>query len=88
MFDRHVSLARLTGANEEYIEKGIPHIAKLMAASADELVSECDVLIVGKRDDIFREALELLRPTHMVVDLARIFDRPPANAKGITAFTW
>jgi GDP-mannose 6-dehydrogenase len=88
IFDRHVSLARLTGANKEYIEKGIPHISKLMATSVDELVADCDVLVVGNRDEAFREALQSLQSSTMVVDLVRIMDSPPANAKGYYGICW
>ena len=41
IYDRDVSLARLFGSNKEYIEQGIPHIAKLMRASIDEVLSAC-----------------------------------------------
>jgi len=88
IFDPYVSLAQLTGANKEYIEKGIPHISRLMAGSANELVAECDVLVVGNRDEAFRKAMEAVRPTQTVVDLVRITDKPPANAREYYGICW
>jgi GDP-mannose 6-dehydrogenase len=46
IYDPNVSLARLTGSNKEYIESVIPHIARLLVRSVDELAS-CKLIIVG-----------------------------------------
>lgn len=70
--DQHVSLARLMGANKEYIEKEIPHLSRLMCATARELVDQCEVIVVNHRDESFREALRALKPGQVVVDLVRI----------------
>jgi GDP-mannose 6-dehydrogenase len=46
IYDPNVSLARLTGSNKEYIESVIPHIARLLVHSIDQLAS-CKSIIVG-----------------------------------------
>lgn len=73
--DQHVSLARLMGANKEYIEKEIPHLSRLMCATAKELVEQCDVVVVNHRDESFKEALQYVKPGQVVIDLVRIADR-------------
>jgi GDP-mannose 6-dehydrogenase len=68
-----VSLARLMGANKEYIEREIPHISSLMCSSAKELIHHSDVIIVGNYVEGFREALLAeARVDQVVVDLVRI----------------
>ena len=47
VFDRHVSVAKLVGANRRYIEREIPHIAEILSPQADALVRWADVLVVG-----------------------------------------
>ncbi|HEX8097050.1 MAG TPA: UDP-glucose/GDP-mannose dehydrogenase family protein, partial [Pyrinomonadaceae bacterium] len=49
IYDRDVSLARLFGANKEYIEREIPHISQLMRESVAEVLESSDVLVIGNR---------------------------------------
>jgi GDP-mannose 6-dehydrogenase len=72
IYDRHVSLARLMGANKEYIEREIPHISRLMCSSAEELIGGSDVIVVGNRDDEFTRLLNPLPARKTVVDLVRV----------------
>ena len=74
IYDRDVSLARLFGANKEYIEREIPHISQLMRASVKEVVDNSDVLIIGNKAEEFREIEAQLRGEQKVIDLVRLFD--------------
>jgi GDP-mannose 6-dehydrogenase len=73
IYDRDVSLARLVGANKEYIEREIPHISQLMRASIDEVLNEGEVLILGNKSAEFRSIESRLRSDHVVIDLVRAF---------------
>jgi GDP-mannose 6-dehydrogenase len=71
ILDRNVSLARLTGANRQYINEEIPHISSLMCESPEELAEHADVLVIGT-DGADAEALcALARPDQVIVDLTR-----------------
>jgi GDP-mannose 6-dehydrogenase len=73
IYDEFVSIARLVGANKEYIEKEIPHISSLMRSSAEELMREADVVVVSNAGEKFREILaQMSRPNQVVIDLVRI----------------
>jgi GDP-mannose 6-dehydrogenase len=74
IYDRDVSLARLFGANKEYIEREIPHISQLMRASVREVVESADVIIIGNKAEEFREIEAELRGGQLVIDLVRLFD--------------
>ena len=75
LYDRHVSVAKLVGANKEYIEREIPHISKLMRSSVDAVLADADVVIIGNRADEFRTVAEGLRTDQQLIDLVRLFDR-------------
>ena len=75
VYDRDVSLARLFGANKEYIESGIPHISQLMRSSVDELVEASEVLIIGNKSEEFREIESKVRDDQIIIDLVRLFEK-------------
>ncbi len=73
IYDRDVSLARLFGANKDYIEREIPHISQLMRESVGDVLENSDVVIIGNRAEEFREIESRLRPGQTVIDLVRLF---------------
>lgn len=76
LFDRFVSMARVMGANKQYIEQVIPHISSLMCTSPEEVLAESEVLVIGNRSPEFREVIKKARDDQIIVDLARIVDDP------------
>jgi len=72
IFDRDVSLARLFGANKEYIEREIPHISRLMRDDLKEVLDNVDVIVLAKDSDDFRSVGAQLRNDQTLIDLARV----------------
>ena len=86
VYDKNVSLARLHGANRAYIEREIPHIARLMCDSMEEVVTESEVIVIGNKAPEFRQVLQQLRQDQIVIDLVRILkdiDQLAAQYEGI-----
>lgn len=77
VYDRNVSLARLTGANRAFIEQEIPHIGKLMRDGIDEVIDHAELLVIGNKGPEFKEALAGLREDQIVLDLVRVSETPP-----------
>jgi GDP-mannose 6-dehydrogenase len=86
IYDRDVSLARLFGSNKAYIEEEIPHIAKLMRSSIDEVLESANTIVIGNRSEEFRQIESRLRPGQTVIDLVRLFDRTSGN--GYQGICW
>jgi GDP-mannose 6-dehydrogenase len=72
VYDRNVNLARLTGANRDYILNHVPHIAKLMRDSIDDVLEHADVIVIGNGAPEFAGIAQRLRPGQKVIDLIRL----------------
>jgi GDP-mannose 6-dehydrogenase len=86
IYDRNVSLARLVGANKEYIERQIPHLSSLLRDTIDEVIENCDAIVVGNNAPEFADALTRTRPDQVVIDLVRVrtdLASIPARYEGI-----
>ncbi|HEY6403455.1 MAG TPA: UDP-glucose/GDP-mannose dehydrogenase family protein [Blastocatellia bacterium] len=72
IYDREVELARLFGANKEFIENEIPHISSLMRSELQEVVETAEVIVIGKRDAEFRAIAGA--SGRCVIDLVRLIE--------------
>lgn len=75
IYDRNISMARLTGSNKEFIEKEIPHISSILVTKIEEILSFSEVIVIGNNEEEFRRALNHVQPDQVVIDLACIKNR-------------
>jgi GDP-mannose 6-dehydrogenase len=72
IYDKNVSLAKLVGANKDYIERQIPHLSSLLCKTMDEVIAGSDVIVVGNQSAEFVDALAHTRKGQIVIDLVRL----------------
>jgi GDP-mannose 6-dehydrogenase len=72
VYDRNVNMARLIGANRDYLLNLIPHISSLMVETLDEVLEHAEVVVVGNQSPEFDGIVDRVRPDQIVVDLVRI----------------
>jgi GDP-mannose 6-dehydrogenase len=72
IYDKNVSIARLVGSNKEYIEGQIPHLSSLLCDTVEEVIDDCDVIVVGNKSPEFGAALQRCRADQIVIDLVRV----------------
>jgi len=72
IYDKNVTLAKLYGANKEFIEKRIPHIAELMVEDINNILNHSEVVIIGNKSKEFVDILPKLKSEQYVIDLVRI----------------
>ena len=74
LYDRNVNLAKLMGANKDYIQKAIPHISRLMVDSVDEVLAHGEVIVVGNGDQAFADVPQRLNQDQFLIDMVRVAD--------------
>ena len=88
IYDRNISLARLTGANKDYIEKEIPHISSLLSNDLAGVAAHGDVLVIGYASPEFAGLAKLCRDGQTIIDLARVDGLARAEGINYVGITW
>jgi GDP-mannose 6-dehydrogenase len=88
LYDRNVNIARLVGANRDYILNHIPHISRLMADSVGEVIEHAETVVIGNGDPEFRTLNTRLRPDQILVDFVRISDDPGSLGANYDGICW
>lgn len=89
VFDDAVEPDRLFGANREYVERELPHIASIMRSSLGDVVDASDVVVVANGSPAFREVHAKMRSDQVLVDLvgAAAVQASPGGA-ACTSICW
>jgi GDP-mannose 6-dehydrogenase len=74
IYDGNVNLARLHGANRDFILNRVPHISRLMVANVDEVLLHAQTIVIGNSAPEFRDVPKRLGEHQSVIDLVRISD--------------
>jgi len=88
IYDKNVSMARLVGANKQYIEQTIAHLSSLMVGSMDDLIDQSDVIVIGNQDPEFVEAVGRVRDDQIVIDLVHLRLTAAQTPHGYRGLCW
>ena len=74
VYDREVSIGRIHGSNREFIEKRIPHIARLLSNDLEQAISGAEIVVVtrGLKQEEISFLSENLSKDQTLVDLVRL----------------
>jgi GDP-mannose 6-dehydrogenase len=72
LYDSNVSLARIHGANRDYILNRVPHISRLMVQSIDEVLDHAGTIVIGNAAPEFRDVPRRLGDEQTIVDFVRV----------------
>jgi GDP-mannose 6-dehydrogenase len=72
LYDEKVKPEKLFGANKAYLERELPHIASLMRASIEEVVTPAEVVVIANGTPAFRRVPGLLRGDQVLIDLVAL----------------
>jgi len=88
IYDEEVALARLMGANKDYIEQTIPHISSLMVRSPKEVIDASDVVVISKNTPQIREAVANHADSKLIIDLIRLPHGATEASRNYNGICW
>jgi GDP-mannose 6-dehydrogenase len=89
IWDRDVSLGRVTGSNRQYIDEVIPHIGSLLSSEMEPVVQSGEVVVIATKIDKAKLASSLRRE-QIVIDLMNLASaaRPAVDGTSYQGICW
>jgi GDP-mannose 6-dehydrogenase len=81
IYDKNVQVARLVGANRDFILNRIPHISRLMVDNIDAVLQHGETIVVGNKSAEFESVPQRLHKGQCLVDFVRISNYPNNNGE-------
>jgi GDP-mannose 6-dehydrogenase len=79
IYDKNVKMAKLVGANRDFILNRIPHISRLMVDDIEAVLDHAQTLVIGNNDPDFRQIPSRLRKVQYLVDFVRVMSGKSEN---------
>ncbi|MEE1611667.1 UDP-glucose/GDP-mannose dehydrogenase family protein [Microvirga sp. CF3016] len=71
IYDPNIQVAKLTGANLQFVKAHLPHLTSLLTADIDEVIDHAEAFVLGNRDEAKR-LMAALSDDRPLIDLVRI----------------
>ncbi len=82
IYDKNVSISKLTGTNKEYIEQHIPHLSNIITDDMIHVVQKSEIIIFAQNVDD-AEKIVTRFPEKYFIDLVRVTYGKYSNYEGI-----
>jgi GDP-mannose 6-dehydrogenase len=87
IYDKNVQVARLVGANRDFILNRIPHISRLMVDNIDAVLQHAETIVIGNKSAEFESVPERLHTGQSLVDFVRVSNHRSNNGE-YTGICW
>jgi len=81
IYDKNVQVARLVGANRDFILNRIPHISRLMVDNVDAVLQHAETIVIGNKSTEFESVPQRLHAGQNLVDFVRISNSGSNNGE-------
>lgn len=79
IYDKNVQVAKLVGANRDFILNRIPHISKLMVDNIDAVLEHAETIVIGNKAAEFDSVPARIQDGQCLVDFVRIANHRSNN---------
>ncbi|HKA25518.1 MAG TPA: nucleotide sugar dehydrogenase [Candidatus Eisenbacteria bacterium] len=88
LHDNHVNVARLVGANRDFLEREIPYLERLFRTDAREVVRSSEVIVIANSHPTYREVPGWLNGDQVVVDFVRLLEPKQVPGGHYVGLAW
>ena len=88
IYDGYVRLSRLLGKNKEYIDREVPHLARLLKSTPEQALEDAEVIVVGHADAAARQAIVAGSAGRHIVDLSGYDELSRSGAASYGGICW
>ncbi len=88
IYDRHVHLSKLIGANKKYIMRKIPYISRFITDNLTTIVEHSDVIVIVNNEPEFDQLLNNTAENKIIYDLVNIAKNGGDKNKNYTGVAW
>lgn len=88
IYDRNVHLAKIFGANKQYLDRKIPHISGLMVGNISEVFDHAELVIIGNQNQEFTGHILKNEKPVIVIDFVKLFNPPQDFPMGYEGLCW
>jgi GDP-mannose 6-dehydrogenase len=81
IYDNNVQVARLVGANRDFILNRIPHISRLMVDNMEAVLQHAETIVIGNKSTEFESVPQSLHTGQCLVDFVRISKNTSNNGE-------
>jgi GDP-mannose 6-dehydrogenase len=88
IFDRNVDMARLVGANRQYIEREIPHLERLLQPTPEAALSGAHTIVVGNAGQSEVAAIVVGHSGRTIIDLQGVKELERLDGADYQGICW
>ncbi len=81
IYDKNVHVAKLVGANRDFILNRIPHVSRLMVDNIETVLEHGDTIVIGNKDPEFQTIPGRIKDGQCIVDFAGISNLASLNGQ-------
>jgi len=88
LHDAHIDVAKLLGANRQYLEAEIPYLDRLFRKDPREVVDGSEVIVIANRHATYRAVPGWMHDGQTLVDLVRLVEKRDVTRGEYVGLAW
>jgi len=86
--DAQVDVAKLLGANRQYLEAEIPYLDRVFSKNPRDVVEASEVIVIANGHPSYRDVPSWMRDGQTLVDLVRLVEKRDVKRGDYVGLAW